>query len=140
MQALTEQATQTNALERFLADYDGWIVPAASLPAFPHHAPSRTFGIFNVYDNPLRVDDKAVPYYVATQSYTTLFSVTEGPVIAMPVGLSATGLPIGLQLVGRRYDDWRLLGVAKAMEPLLDKLRPQRWVADQATAGTSASR
>ncbi|MEN9493290.1 MAG: hypothetical protein RJA63_3739, partial [Pseudomonadota bacterium] len=46
------------------------------------------------------------------------------------------GLPIGLQLVGRRYDDWQLLGVAKAMEPLLDKLRPQRWVADPATAGS----
>ena len=140
MRALTEQTTQTNALERFLADHDGWIVPAASLPAFPHHAPSRTFGIFNVYDNPLRVDGKAVPYYVVTQSYATLFSVTEGPVISMPAGLSAQGLPIGLQLVGRRHDDWRLLGVAKAMEPLLDKLRPQRWGADQATAGTSASR
>ncbi|MBK9219341.1 MAG: hypothetical protein IPL70_13520 [Uliginosibacterium sp.] len=91
MRALTEQAAQTNALERFLADYDGWIVPAASLPAFPHHAPSRTFGIFNVYDNPLRVDGKAVPYYVATQSYATSFSVAAGPVISMPAGLSTQG-------------------------------------------------
>lgn len=140
MQARTEQAVQTHALERFLADYDGWIVPVASLPAFPHHAPSRTFGIFNVYDNPLRVNDQSVPYYVVTQSYASLFSVTEGPVISMPVGLSPQGLPIGLQLVGRRYDDWRLLGVAKVMEPLLDSLRPQRWAADQSTAVTSASR
>jgi amidase len=127
MRALTEQATQTDALERFLAGYDGWIVPVASVPPFPHHAPSRTFGIFNVYDEPLRVDDQAVPYYVATQAYATLFSVTEGPVIAVPAGRTAQGLPIGLQLVGRRYDDWRLLGVARAMEPVLGGLGPRRW-------------
>lgn len=124
MRALTEQATQTRALERFLAAYDGWLVPASSLPPFPHHAPSRRFGIFNVYDEPLDVDGTAVPYYVATQSYTTLFSVTEGPVIAMPAGRSSQGLPIGLQLVGRRYEDWRLLGVARAIEPVLAALTP----------------
>lgn len=139
MRALTEQATQTNALERFLADYDGWIVPVASTPAFPHHAPSRTFGIFNIYETPLRVDEKEQPYYVVTQSYATLFSVTEGPVISMPAGLSPQGLPIGLQLVGRRFEDWRLLGVAKAMEPLLEKLRTRRWTAEQPQSGATAS-
>lgn len=126
MQALTEQATQTNALERFLSGFDAWIVPASSVSAFPHHAHSRTFGVFNVYDTPLNVDGKDVPYYNATQSYTALFSVTEGPVIAMPAGQTVQGLPIGLQLVGRRFDDWHLLAVAKAMEPLLAPLRLKR--------------
>lgn len=119
MQALTEQAKQTNALESFLCDYDAWIVPVSSVTAFAHHKHSRTFGIFKVYDQPLMVDDQAVPYYNATQSYTSLFSVTEGPVVSMPVAQSAQGLPIGLQLVGRRFDDWHLLSVAKAIEPLL---------------------
>lgn len=119
MQALTEKARQTNALERFLSGYDAWIVPVSSVPAFAHHKHSRTFGIFNVYDEPLLVDGKPVPYYNATQSYTSLFSVTEGPVVAMPVSRNAQGLPIGLQLVGRRFEDWHLLAVAKAMEPLL---------------------
>jgi amidase len=140
MRALTEQATQTNALERFLSGYDGWIVPVASVPPFAHHAPSRSFGIFNVYDQPLPVDDKTVPYYVATQSYATLFSVTQGPVIAMPAGKTAQGLPIGLQLVGRRYDDWQLLGVAKAIEPLLAKLGPPSWTPDRADSAATASR
>ncbi|HEX5361882.1 MAG TPA: amidase family protein, partial [Fluviicoccus sp.] len=88
-----------------------------------HHQHSRTFGIFNVYDEPLSVDGRPVPYYNATQSYTSLFSVTEGPVVAMPVSKNAQGLPIGLQLVGRRFQDWQLLAVAKAMEPLLAELR-----------------
>ena len=126
MKALTEQEVQTNALERFLGDYDGWIVPVSSLPAFPHHERSRTFGIFNVYGKPLKVNGQDVPYYNVTQSYSTLFSVTEGPVVSMPSGQTTDGLPIGLQLVGRRYDDWRLLAVAKAIEPVLAGLRPNR--------------
>jgi amidase len=126
MRALTEQAQQTNAMERFLIGYDAWIVPVSPVPAFAHHKHSRTFGIFNVYDEPLSVDGKAVPYYNVTQSYTTLFSVTEGPVVSIPASQTAQGLPVGLQLVGRRFDDWHLLSVAKAMEPLLARLRPNR--------------
>ena len=122
MQALAEQANQTNALESFLLGYDAWIVPVASGSAFAHHKPSRTFGIFNVYDEPLLIDGLKVPYYNATQSYTSLFSVTEGPVVAMPVAQTPQGLPIGLQLVGRRFEDWHLLAVAKAIEPLLPKM------------------
>ncbi|MDO9237547.1 MAG: amidase [Aquabacterium sp.] len=123
MRALTEKDTQTNALERFLSDYDGWIVPVSSLPPFEHHAPSRKFGIFNIYDKPLQVDGRDLAYYNVTQSYATLFSVTEGPVVSMPAGQSSNGLPVGLQLVGRRFEDWRLLDVAKLLEPLVAKLR-----------------
>lgn len=123
MRALTEKDTQTNALERFLSNYHGWIVPVASVTPFEHHAPSRKFGIFNVYDTPLPVDGRALAYYNATQSYASLFSVTEGPVIAMPAGQTTDGLPVGLQLVGRRFQDWRLLDAAKLMEPVLAKLR-----------------
>lgn len=123
MRALTEQWTQTRALERFLADYDVWVVPLASTAAFPHHAPSDTFGVFNVYDTPLDVDGRAVHYYVATQAYASIFSVTEGPVLAFTTGLSSEGLPVGVQLVGRRYEDLRLLAVARILEPLLPKPR-----------------
>ncbi len=125
MLALTEQAAQTNALERFLADYDAWLIPVASVAPFPHHSPSETFGIFNVYDEPLHADETPVPYYVATQAYTALLSVTEGPVISLPAGLSKEGLPVGVQLVGRRYEDWHLLEVARLIEPLLERPSPQ---------------
>jgi amidase len=130
MRALTEKDTQTNALERFLSAYDGWIVPVASLPPFEHHAPSRKFGIFNVYDKPLQVDGRDLAYYNVTQSYTSLFSVTKGPVVSMPAGQTSNGLPVGLQLVGRRFEDWRLLDVAKLVEPLLAKLRTSDGPAD----------
>ncbi len=121
MAALSDQDRQVDALERFLADYDAWIVPVASTTAFPHHAPSDTYGTFNVYDDPIRVDGQPVPYYVATQSYTTLFSVTGSPVVSMPVRHSAEGLPIGVQIVGRRAEDLRLLRVAALLDTVVER-------------------
>jgi amidase len=45
-----------------------------------------------------------------------LISVTGLPAISVPAGFTGDGLPVGLQLVGRRRGDWELLGVAAAFE------------------------
>jgi amidase len=41
------------------------------------------------------------------------FNVTGNPVIVVPLTLSKAGLPIGVQLVGRRWGEARLLAVAR---------------------------
>ena len=38
------------------------------------------------------------------------------PVVYVPAGLTDEGLPVGLQVVGPRFSESRLLGVAKAFE------------------------
>lgn len=43
-------------------------------------------------------------------------SVTGLPAISVPAGFTPDGLPVGLQLVGRRRADWALLGVAHSVE------------------------
>lgn len=43
-------------------------------------------------------------------------SVTGLPAISVPAGFTPDGLPVGLQLVGRRRADWALLGAAHAVE------------------------
>ncbi|MFM0733905.1 amidase [Paraburkholderia sediminicola] len=43
-------------------------------------------------------------------------SSTESPVLALPCGFSAAGLPIGLQIAGRFRDDWGLLQFGHAYE------------------------
>lgn len=43
-------------------------------------------------------------------------SVTGLPAISVPAGFTPDGLPVGLQMVGRRRADWALLGVAHAVE------------------------
>lgn len=116
MAALDEQARQIAAMDRFVARYDAWIAPTSVTTAFEHREPSRTFGIFNVYDEPMRVDDREVPYYVATQSFTTIPTVAECPVVALPIGLGAAGMPVGVQVIGRRFDDRRLLRVAALLD------------------------
>ena len=46
----------------------------------------------------------------------SLFSVTGHPVGVLPLGGSADGLPIGLQVVGRRWGEMKLLAVAQAID------------------------
>ena len=49
-------------------------------------------------------------------AFTYPFNLAGLPAIVVPAGWTATGLPIGLQLVGRRLDDARLLAAAAAFE------------------------
>lgn len=119
MQSLGRQDRAAQAMDALFDAHDVWIVPVSSTTAFPHLAPSRMFGAFPVYDEPLMVDGQPVPYFVATQSWTTLFNVTGNPVVSMPVGLGSSGLPVGVQVVGRRYDDRRLLQVVRTLSRTL---------------------
>ena len=122
MQALETQSHYITKIDNFLSDYDAWICPVSSTTAFKHHAHSKMFGDFKIYDTPLQVDGENVHYYVATQSYTTVFAATDSPVVSMPIGLGESGLPVNIQVVGRRYSDLRLLAVAEALDRHAEKL------------------
>jgi amidase len=54
--------------------------------------------------------------YLDWMASAYLISVTGLPAISIPAGFTPDGLPVGLQLVGRRRGDWALLGVAHAVE------------------------
>ena len=53
-------------------------------------------------------------------------SVTLGPAISVPCGFTNDGLPVGIQLVGHRFDDHRLLESAHSFEMAseIGKIRP----------------
>ncbi len=51
-------------------------------------------------------------------------SVWDGPGISLPAGLTAAGLPVGLELDGPLGADRRLLGIAAAVETVLPRLPP----------------
>ncbi|CAN7718663.1 amidase family protein [Variovorax sp. LjRoot175] len=51
--------------------------------------------------------------------YTYPMNLTGHPALSMPCGKSAIGLPIGLQLAGRWYDDDYLLAIARLVEQAL---------------------
>ena len=71
--------------------------------AFPHCEPG----------SPLHVDDQEVIYW-AVSGHGTLFNYTGHPAVVLPYKLDRDGLPLGIQLVGKRWDESHLLAMAKA--------------------------
>ena len=50
------------------------------------------------------------------------------PAVSVPAGLTATGLPLGLQLIGKAFDEGTLLRAARAVEEAADfKHSPAKW-------------
>ena len=95
--------------EMLLDDYDAWLMPVMPDAAFIRQKSSE----------PLRIDGVDHPYFFAGTSYNYLANFTGQPSIVLPCGFSRDGLPIGLQLMGKRWSEAKLLGVAKALEKLL---------------------
>ncbi len=95
--------------ESFLDDYDAWLMPVMPDAAFIRQKQSE----------PLMIDGRPHPYFFAGTSYNFLANLTGQPSIVLPCGFSKEGLPIGLQLTGKRWGEAKLLGVAKALEQLL---------------------
>lgn len=53
-------------------------------------------------------------------AYTSPFNITGHPAISFPVGLSSEGMPIGMQLVGRRGSEFELIRAARALSATFD--------------------
>ena len=57
--------------------------------------------------------------------FTVAFNMSEQPAVSVNCGFDADGLPIGLQIVGRRFDDVGVLSVARAYEEIRSaEIRP----------------
>jgi len=74
---------------------------------------------------PLREGADAVAAAARLTAFTSPFNLTGLPAISVPCGRDRGGLPIGLQLVSRRWDEALLLRVARAYERETEGDRPQ---------------
>jgi aspartyl-tRNA(Asn)/glutamyl-tRNA(Gln) amidotransferase subunit A len=62
------------------------------------------------------INDPAKPFeHIA---YTVPWNMAENPALSINGGFSESGFPIGVQIIGRRFDDIGVLGMAKAFEGL----------------------
>ena len=50
--------------------------------------------------------------------YTFPFNMSGHPVASIPCGWSSEGLPIGMQIIGQRFDELTVLQVSKAFEEI----------------------
>src|SRR5262249_45419636 len=80
-------------------------------PTQPGPAPRITSG-----QAPVTSTQDAATRFFARRSYTTPFNLAATPAISLPCGFTPTGLPIGSQLAGRRFDDGTVLRAAFAYE------------------------
>ncbi|HYD77275.1 amidase [Ramlibacter sp.] len=89
--------------------FDYVISPTSPVPAFPAELPSPT-------NDPLRPLEHI--------GFTVPFNMSEQPAASINCGYTATGLPIGLQIAGRRFDDLGVLQVSWAFEMIREPQRP----------------
>lgn len=54
--------------------------------------------------------------YYALDLFTVAMNLVGVPACSVPAGLAQNGLPLGLQVIGRRFDDMRVLQLAKHIE------------------------
>jgi aspartyl-tRNA(Asn)/glutamyl-tRNA(Gln) amidotransferase subunit A len=57
-------------------------------------------------------------------AYTVPWNMAENPAVSINGGYDGEGFPIGVQIIGRRFDDLGVLGMAKAFETLRGPQRP----------------
>ncbi|MGH9617103.1 MAG: amidase [Acidobacteriaceae bacterium] len=79
------------------------ICPVCAIPAFRHGERSWT------------VEDRRVDYLDAMR-YTQWFNLLGAPAAVVPVGQSPEGLPIGVQVAGRPFEDEIVLEIADAID------------------------
>jgi aspartyl-tRNA(Asn)/glutamyl-tRNA(Gln) amidotransferase subunit A len=63
-----------------------------------------------------RLDEFSADKPPVSTLHTIPFNVTGNPVLAIPTGFSATGLPLGMQVVGRAFDEPTVLRIGAAYE------------------------
>jgi len=88
---------------RQMSDHDVLLLPVCTGPAFRHGDMGWT-------------RDERTNTFVDTMVYSQWFNLLGLPAAVVPVGKSAEGLPIGVQIVGRPYEDYTVLAVADAIE------------------------
>jgi Asp-tRNA(Asn)/Glu-tRNA(Gln) amidotransferase A subunit family amidase len=79
------------------------LCPAAAVPAFRHG--ERSWQIEN-----------QIVHYLDAWSYTEFFNLLGNPAAVVPVAHSPEGLPIGVQIAGRPWEEEQVLSVAAALE------------------------
>lgn len=109
-------------LEAIFDDYDILLCPVTATPAFPHMKPDQYAGPSPIYRKKICMEGRGFGYAEANTGFTIPFSVTGNPVVTLPIGLSSDGLPIGIQVIGRRYHDIKLLNIASTLSGIAGKM------------------
>jgi amidase len=92
----------------FFQRFDILLAPIAATPAFPHdHNPDRDQRL-------IPVNGRMIPYG-EQRFWAGLASLSYLPATAAPIGLTAAGLPVGLQIIGAEGEDMTTIEFARLL-------------------------
>jgi aspartyl-tRNA(Asn)/glutamyl-tRNA(Gln) amidotransferase subunit A len=100
--AAAARAAYASAMRVFFQDYDFLLTPAVAVPPFAAGALSPG------------PDDGFA--WLGWSPFSPPFNLTQQPAASVPCGFTSARLPVGLQIVGRLYDDAGVLAAARAYE------------------------
>jgi aspartyl-tRNA(Asn)/glutamyl-tRNA(Gln) amidotransferase subunit A len=93
-----------NAFLKAMSKYDALLVPTTIIPA-PF-----------LDQKEVNIEGKTIEVYLSLSRLTTVFDITGLPALNIPAGLVDSKLPVGVQLVGRPFDESRILKIAYTYE------------------------
>lgn len=97
-------------MRQFMERFDLLVTPAVAVPAFEARPAGQV---------PLTPESM-----LGWTPFSYPFNLTQQPACTIPCGLTSAGLPIGLQIVGRMFDDATVLRAARAYETVRPVARP----------------
>jgi amidase len=92
-------------VRKFFERYDLLMTPTVAVPPFPH-----------AWDYPPEINGRRCETYLDWFLLTYAITLTGLPAISVPAGWTADGLPVGLQIVGRRWGEAAVMRAAAALE------------------------
>jgi aspartyl-tRNA(Asn)/glutamyl-tRNA(Gln) amidotransferase subunit A len=114
MAAYNQVMAMREAATAALAKYDYVISPVSPIPAYEAELPS-----------PNNDPKNALPHV----AFTVAYNMSEHPASSTNWGYTADGLPIGVQIIGQRFDDVGVLKLSRALELMRppQKAWPRPW-------------
>jgi amidase len=92
-------------VREFMAGRDLLVLPTVAVPPFGVEQPYLT-----------AINGKSLDHYTDWFSLTYAITLTGLPAISVPCGFTRSGLPVGIQIVGRRRQEAAVLRAAAALE------------------------
>lgn len=103
--ALTRMSRMFDQSRELFERYEYFILPVTQVEPFDVNTPY-----------PTEIAGTKMTSYIDWMRSCWYVTMMANPAISVPGGFSATGLPVGLQIVGRHRDEWSVLQLAHAFE------------------------
>lgn len=107
--AMTSQGAYYQRWQTFFAQYDYLITPSVTINSRDWH---------ELY--PTEIDGNPTKNYYHWLAMAYASTIAGHPSITIPCGRDVNGLPFGIQIIGKRHDDYGVLCVAAELEQIIE--------------------